>query len=120
MFMVLLKGDFLVLQRNMNMDEIMNAQCRDIKTFNKLVNSYRKRPSVQIEELIVGDETYTTPENILEGWKKHFAVRPYTSGAFFEFKDLIAFSNSFSEKLSSLFISVYISYIRSKSNSVLV
>jgi hypothetical protein len=21
---------------------------------------------------IVGDETYTTPENILEGWKKHF------------------------------------------------
>ena len=62
----------IVLQRNMNMDEIMNAQCRDIKTFYKLVNSYRKRPSVQIEELIVGDETYTTPENILEGWKNHF------------------------------------------------
>jgi hypothetical protein len=50
------------------MDEIRNAQCRDIKTFYKLVNSYRKRPSVQIEELIVGDETYATPENILEGW----------------------------------------------------
>ena len=59
----------IVLQRNMNMDEIMNAQCRDIKTFYKLVNSYRKRPSVQIEELIVGDETDRTPENILEGWK---------------------------------------------------
>jgi hypothetical protein len=40
------------------MEEIMNAQFRDSKTFYKLVNSYRKRPSVQIEELIVGDETY--------------------------------------------------------------
>lgn len=57
----------IALQRNMNMEEIMNAQFRDSKTFYKLVNSYRKRPSVQIEELIVGDETYTTPENILEG-----------------------------------------------------
>ena len=62
----------IALQRNMNMEEIMNAQFRYSKTFYKLVNSYRKRPSVQIEELIVGDETYTTPENILEGWKKHF------------------------------------------------
>jgi transaldolase len=62
----------IALQRNMNMEEIMNAQLRDSKTFYKLVNSYRKRRSVQIEELIVGDETYTTPENILEGWKKHF------------------------------------------------
>ena len=59
----------IALQRNMNMEEIMNAQFRDSKTFYNLVNSYRKRRSVQIEELIVGDETYTTPENILEGWK---------------------------------------------------
>jgi hypothetical protein len=59
----------IALQRNMNMEEIMNAQFRDSKTFYNLVNSYRKRQSVQIEELIVGDETYTTPENILEGWK---------------------------------------------------
>jgi hypothetical protein len=51
----------IALQRNMNMEEIMNAQFRDSKTFYKLVNSYRKRPSVQIEELIVGGETYTTP-----------------------------------------------------------
>jgi hypothetical protein len=43
------------------MEEMMNAQFRDSKTFYKLVNSHRKRPSVQIEELIVGDETYTNP-----------------------------------------------------------
>jgi hypothetical protein len=24
---------------------------------------------------LVGDETYTTPENILEGWKKHFETQ---------------------------------------------
>jgi hypothetical protein len=53
------------------MEKIMNAQFRDSKTFYKLVNSYRKRPSIQIEELIVGDETCKTPENILEGWKKN-------------------------------------------------
>ncbi len=50
----------------------MKAKTRDSKTFYRLVNSHRSKPKLQLEELIVGENTYSTPEDILQGWKKHF------------------------------------------------
>ena len=59
-------------QRNKEMDDIMKARFQDSKTFHKLVNSHKKFSKVSVDELIVGNNRYTTPQDILQGWKEHF------------------------------------------------
>lgn len=50
----------------------MKAKFQDSKTIYKLITAHRVKPRVQLEELIVGDNTYSSPENIIMGWKKQF------------------------------------------------
>lgn len=52
-------------------EEIINARTGDTRLFHKLIKSQRKH-SNQTEELLVGDDHFCGPEQILQGFKTHF------------------------------------------------
>ena len=52
--------------------EILDAKGHDSALFYKLVNKHRSKPGVHINELHVGDATFKSEQEILDGWKKHF------------------------------------------------
>jgi hypothetical protein len=52
-------------------EEIINARTGDTRLFHKLIKSQRKH-SNQTEELLVGDDHFCGPEQILQGFKIHF------------------------------------------------
>lgn len=60
-------------QRDESLQTIMNAKQRDSKIFHKLVNAQRKSKRNGISDLCVEDKTYSTREEILQGWNEHFS-----------------------------------------------
>lgn len=52
-------------------EEIINARTGDTRLFHKLIKSQRKH-SNQTEELLVGNDHFCGPEQILQGFKIHF------------------------------------------------
>ena len=51
---------------------ILNARASDTKTFYKLIDKQRGRLSLCVNELQVGESTYSTAFGVLQGWGKHF------------------------------------------------
>ena len=52
--------------------EIMTAKKEDQQLFYKLVNKQRKNHQSATNIIIMEENEYTTPEEILHGWKMHF------------------------------------------------
>ncbi|VDH91711.1 Hypothetical predicted protein [Mytilus galloprovincialis] len=60
-------------QRDESLQKIMNATQRDSKIFHRLVNAQRKTKKSSISDLTVEDKTYSSREEILQGWNEHFS-----------------------------------------------
>jgi hypothetical protein len=64
---------FLTVYTCITFQEIINARTGDTRLFHKLIKSQRKH-SNQTEELLVGDDHFCGPEQILQGFKIHLLV----------------------------------------------
>ena len=53
--------------------QILDARASDTKTFHKLIDKQRGRLSLCVNELHVGDATYSTASGVLQGWREHFS-----------------------------------------------
>lgn len=52
--------------------EILDAKVQDTALFHKLINKHRGNLGVCLNELHVGDSTFRTDSEILQGWRQHF------------------------------------------------
>ena len=52
--------------------EILDAKIQDVALFHKLINKHRGSLGVFLNELHVGDSTFRTDGEILQGWRQHF------------------------------------------------
>ena len=59
--------------RGVNRQQILDARSSDTKLFHKLIDKQRGRSNICLNELNVGDSTYSTSSGDLQKWREHFS-----------------------------------------------
>ena len=59
--------------RGADRQQILDAKSNDTKLFHKLIDKQRGRSNICVNELNVGDSTYSTSSEVLQGWREHFS-----------------------------------------------
>ena len=59
--------------RGADRQQILDAKSNDTKLFHKLIDKQRGRSNICVNELNVGDSTYSTSSGVLQGWREHFS-----------------------------------------------
>ena len=63
--------------RGADRQQILDARSNDTKLFHKLIDKQRGRSNICVNELNVGDSTYSTSSGVLQGWREHLVNWPH-------------------------------------------